>query len=78
MGFGPMYSAPDPSLGYYRGAPTYREGKNVGKGIMSRPAGQGTAPAAGGGTWQPTVKYMLALVIAEIVVFGLLGKLAGI
>lgn len=77
MGFGPKWSAPDPSLGYYRGAPTYGGGKPVSKGFTGHAAGIGSAPASGA-TWQPTVKYMLALVIAEIIAFGLMGKLAGI
>jgi len=41
------------------------------------PAQQGTALRipAGMGEWHPTVLYMLGLVIAELIVFGWIGKL---
>lgn len=80
MGFGPMYSAPPPELGYYRGAPIWGGGAGTAMGrtggIASSAPGIG-APA-NSGTWHPTVKYMLALVIAELITFALLGRLAGI
>lgn len=52
--------------GYYRGDPPGLLGQGSGRvNITGRESG-------GGGQWQPTVVSLVALVIGEIIVFGLL------
>ncbi len=69
------YAAPDPRIGYFSGgAPRYG-----GTGSMAGPKGAGTESGAGViGTgpsgWTPTVKYLLALVGAELLIYGLLRR----
>jgi hypothetical protein len=68
-----MYNTPDARIGYYRGgAPRYG-----GVGSMAGPKAAGTVAGPGLGTadnsqWHPTVKALLAMVVAEIVAFGVL------
>jgi hypothetical protein len=69
------FASPTQSFGYYRGTPYYGGsgsgmGPNMaGNGVFS--AGQGNAGNSG---WSPTILYMLALVILEMIVFAWLGK----
>lgn len=75
MGFGPQYSAPDPSLGYYRGAPIGGGGYGT---AMGKTAGMNQqAPGIatfGSQQWHPTVRYMLALVVVEMIGFAWLAR----
>ena len=71
-----MYFAnPTSSFGYYRGQPLYGGsgsgmGPNMaGTGVFS--AGQGSATD---NTWSPTILYMAALIVLEMVVFGFLAR----
>jgi hypothetical protein len=66
------YAAPDGRIGYYTGAaPRYG-----GTGSMAGPKAAGTLTGAGmrmpsgSSDWHPTVKYLLGLVIGELVLFG--------
>lgn len=81
MGFGPGYfSRPNASYGYYRGAPQYGgQGSGMGpkkNGVSA--SSMGVTTSTGTGAWHPTIKYMFILIAAEVVVFGWIGKLAGI
>jgi hypothetical protein len=66
-------AAPDPRLGYYSGgAPRYG-----GTGSMAGPKAAGTVAGAGitsTGTagWTPSVKFLVALVGAELLLYGVL------
>ena len=71
-------SAPTASFGYYRGAPQYMGGAQAGGGSGPSMAGanefaQGQGPT-GTTAWSPTILYMFALIIAEMVVFGILSR----
>lgn len=78
MGFSKDFSYPTASYGYYRGSPQFLGtgsggGGNVaGKGTFA--AGQGMSPANADTGWQPTVLYLLGLIVVEMVVFGVLAK----
>lgn len=70
--------APNQSQGYYTGYGPLNGGSGSGggqavAGTGSFASGQGVTVA--GQTWHPTVLYLVALVVAEMVVFGLVGKL---
>jgi len=45
------------------------------QGIGMQSAGTGVTVA--GTTWHPTVLYLLALVVAECVIFGVIGRMLG-
>ena len=71
---------PTSSFGYWRGGYSdgplaYGQGSKMGQ--ANSGAGmfaQGSGPVDGGGAWHPTVVYLLVLVAAEIVGFGLLAR----
>lgn len=72
-----MYFAnPTSSFGYYRGVPYYGGsgsgyGPNgAGNGVFA----QGQGPVNNTSQWNPTILYMFALIILEMVVFGFLSK----
>lgn len=75
------FSAPTSSFGYYRGAPQVGGGAQSGGGQGPVMAGtntfsQGQGPVGGqGGTgWNPTILYLIALIILEMVVFGIIAR----
>jgi hypothetical protein len=41
-------------------------------GFLSKPQG---APGSGAGGWEPTVVYLLILIVAEMVVFGFISRM---
>lgn len=51
---------------------SFKAGASVGAGATANAAGAASVQGPGG--WHPTVLYMLALVIAEIVVVGFLSR----
>jgi len=71
------FAYPTSSFGYYRGTPFAGGsgsgmGPNMaGKGVFS--AGSGTSAGTASG-WSPTILYMFALIIIEMVIFGFLAK----
>lgn len=76
-----MYFAqPTSSFGYYRGNPQFMGGAQAGGGQGPNMAGsntfaQGQGPQGQTGTgWNPTILYMLGLIIAEMVVFAVLAR----
>lgn len=76
-----MYFArPTASFGYYRGAPHFGGGAQSGGGQGPNMAGTNTFAAGQGPTgqgasgWNPTIMYLIALVIAEMVVFGIIAR----
>ena len=76
-----VFSArPSSSFGYWRGGYSdgpLAQGQGSKMGQANSGAGmfpQGSGPAGGGGSWHPTVTYLLILVAAEIVAFGLLAR----
>jgi len=74
-----FYARPSSSFGYWRGGGSEipLEGgqgsmagpKTQGFGIFSQ--GQGTPGASG---WEPTVVYLLILIVAEMIVFGFISR----
>lgn len=66
-------AAPDPRLGYYSGgAPRYGgTGSMKGPKAAGTVAGAGIAPGPGSG-WTPSVLYLVGLVLAELLLYGLL------
>ena len=36
---------------------------------------QSQGPASGGSSWEPTVVYLLLLIVAEMIIFGLISRL---
>lgn len=72
------YAKPTSSYGYYRGSPiaggdTGTQGPQVsGSNVFS--AGQGTANAASGSTWSPTILYLFVLVLVEMFVFAWVAR----
>jgi len=72
-------SSPTSSFGYYRGSPLYGGGAQNGGGQGPQMAGsnvfsQGQGPQAAQGAWSPTILYMFALILLEMVVFGFLSR----
>lgn len=71
------YAYPTSSFGYYRGSPMAGgTGSGMGQSMAGTgvfAAGTGTASAGDTG-WNPTLLYMFALIILEMVVFGFLAK----
>lgn len=71
--------APNPAYGYYTGYGPQAgggEGSGMGQrmsGIRQLAAGQGVS--VGNQDWHPTILYLIALVIVEMVVFGYIGKI---
>lgn len=73
------FSAPNSSFGYYRGAPLYGGGAQAGGGNGPQMAGtnvfsQGQGGQAGTSGWSPTVLYMIALVVLEMIIFGFISR----
>ena len=74
-----FYSRPSSSFGYWRGVGSdgplaQGQGSNYGQrnqGMGILPPGSGGPSASG---WTPTITYLLVLIVAEIVAFGLLAK----
>jgi hypothetical protein len=67
---------PTSSFGYYRGTPM---AGGSGSGMGQSMAGTGVFSAgsgvsAGSSNWNPTILYMFALIILEMVIFGFLAK----
>lgn len=73
-----QFSSPTASYGYYRGSPLYmgqgsNQGANVsGNGIFS--PGQGSGTESQGSAWTPTIMYLFVLIIAEMIMFGIIGR----
>jgi hypothetical protein len=74
-------SRPSSSFGYWRGGGSDGvplaggQGSNMGpkvQGLGTFMQGQG---GQGGGSWEPTVVYLLILVIAEMIVFGFIARM---
>jgi hypothetical protein len=75
-------SAPNSSFGYYRGMTNlYGGGAYGGGGYGNTVAGNGVfaqgtgTPSTGqAGGWTPTILYMFALIIVEMIIFGILSR----
>jgi hypothetical protein len=70
---------PSSSLGYWRGTAEGISGPSLGgtvaaNGTMGTSAGTG-AVTIGQTAWHPSVLYLLGLVIAEMIVFGWMGRI---
>ena len=70
--------APNQALGYYAGYGPQAGGSGSGMGAamagtQSLAAGQGVS--IGGTDWHPTVLYLFALLLAELIVFTWIGRL---
>ena len=70
--------APNQSQGYYAGYGPLNGGSGSGMGQAVSGRGQfaqGQGITVAGQTWHPTVLYLVALLIAEMVVFGFIASL---
>ena len=78
MAFQGRVAFPQQGLGYTRGSDFIAGGSGAGAGIMA----QGTASLGQGlgsigsiaGAWEPSVLYLIGLVIGEMVAFAILGR----
>ena len=67
------------AYGYWRGSTGLSGPPSAGKGETGMAtqgigmASQGTVPVAGQ-DWHPTILYLLGLVVVEMIVFGILGR----
>jgi hypothetical protein len=70
------FSNPTSSFGYYRGSPMYGgQGSGSGPSISGNGQfSQGSGPVNNTSQWNPTILYMFALIIVEMVVFGFLAR----
>jgi len=73
------FSQPSPGFGYYRGAPLVAGGAFGGGGSGPQVAGQNVfAQGQGGqqqtGAWSPTILYLFALIILEMIIFGIIAR----
>lgn len=69
--------APNQAEGYYAGSPLFG-GSGSGKGQAVAGTGQlapGQTVTVGGTEWHPTVLYLGALIIVEMVAFGFIARL---
>jgi hypothetical protein len=70
------FSNPTSSFGYTRGQTLYG-GSGSGQGPSQSGNGQfaqGSGPVNNTTQWSPTILYMFALIIAEMVIFGFLSR----
>lgn len=66
------------SQGYYVGYGPLNGGTGSGMGVSMAGTGslaQGNSVSIGGQQWHPTVLYLLALIVAEMVAFGFIANL---
>ena len=75
------FAAPTSSFGYYRGSPQWLGGAQSGGGSGPVMAGtntfsQGQGPVGGqaGSGWNPTILYLIALIVLEMIVFGIIAR----
>jgi hypothetical protein len=74
------FAAPTSSFGYYRGAPQFGGGAHSGGGQGNQVAGSNTFAQGQGPTgqqtsgWNPTILYMIGLIILEMIVFGIIAR----
>lgn len=69
--------AGNPAQGYYAGGGLLAGGSGSGKGAAMAGRGQfasGQGVTMGGQEWHPTILYLIAMIIAEMVVFGLIAR----
>ncbi len=73
----PRAAAPNASFGYWRGGGE-AQGSGSGMGQANQGAGllgQGIGAIGGNGGWEPSVLYLLGLVVIEMIAFHLIGRL---
>ena len=72
---GAFYSRPS-SLGYWRGSGTNAGITGLGGDMPNTSSGIFSAPTStGGGGWEPSVLYLLLLIVAEMFVFGFISRM---
>jgi hypothetical protein len=75
-----FYARPSSSFGYWRGVGSegpLAQGQGSGYGQANQGVGilpPGSGNPAGSTGWSPTLTYLIVFVVAEIVAFGLLGR----
>ncbi len=74
-------SWPNPAFGYYRSGASAEGPLYGGQGSMAGQGAfgvgflsQGQGSGSGGGGWDPTIVYLLILVIVEMIVFGFIAR----
>lgn len=67
------------AMGYWRGEQFQYGGDGSGMGKRSAGAGLLTSGqggfSVGGQSWEPSILYMLGLIVLEMIVFGVLGRI---
>jgi hypothetical protein len=66
---------PAPDAGYYSGNPPRAGGTGSGAGPKGLRGMKGMKGGAAGGEWHPTVRYLLVLVVVEIILMGAMRQL---
>jgi hypothetical protein len=78
VGFQGRSAYPQQGLGYTRGSDFIAGGSGSGMGMASQGTaslGQGLGSLSSlGGAWEPSVLYLIGLMIGEMVVFHILGR----
>jgi hypothetical protein len=75
-----FFAQPTSSFAYYRGAPQFGGGAQSGGGQGVNMAGtntfaQGQGPTSASSTgWNPTILYLIGLVIGEMIIFGIIAR----
>jgi hypothetical protein len=75
------YTRPSSAFGYWRGGMSdgpLTQNQGSGYGPAQQGAGlfpPGSGDPVSGGAWSPTLTYLLIFVVAEVVAFGILGRL---
>jgi hypothetical protein len=73
---GAVQRAPNQAQGYTYGYGPLAGGSGSGMGqAMNGPGTLAQGVTIGGQTWHPTILYLFALIVAEMVVFGFVGNL---
>jgi len=73
---GSFYGRPSSSLGYWRGSGTNQGISGLGGDMPATSSGIFQAPGGtGGGGWEPSVLYLLLLIVAEMFVFGFISRM---
>lgn len=73
---GNFYTRPSSSLGFWRGSGTNAGISGLGGNMPNTSSGIFSAPsAAAGGGWEPSVLYLLLLVVAEMFIFGFISRM---
>ena len=75
MASGSFYGRPSSSVGFWRGSGTNAGISGLGGDMPNTSSGIFSAPSGTGGGWEPSVLYLLLLIVAEMFVFGFISRM---